>query len=93
MVEPKTQIDDLQTGTNLKRIDDLESFRKEFEGTEFYSKILKAIQESRSIEEEIKRISWKRIREKIIWLILGASSLILIDFIIRAIPHLLSFFK
>lgn len=82
--------DDLQAEGNLKRIDDLETFRKEFEGKAFYAKIAEAIKESKLVENEIKRVSWIMIREKIIWIILGGVIVIFTDLLIRAIPHIIS---
>lgn len=82
--------DDLQAEGNLKRIDDLEIFRKQFEGKEFYAKVAEAIKESRIVEGEIKRVAWATIREKIIWILLGGIGIMLTDLIVRAIPHLLA---
>lgn len=68
--------DDLQVGQNLKRIDDLESFKDEYEGTKFHQKIAIAIKESKTIDEEIKKIAWQSIKDKIIWLVIGAVILL-----------------
>ena len=95
MPNPRTTLDtdDLQTGSNLKRIDDLESFRKEFEGKAFYTKVAESIKESKLVEDEVKKVAWQTIREKIIWIILGGLGVIFIDLILRAIPSILSSFS
>lgn len=89
MVNTKIQTDDLQASANIKRIDDLESFKKDYEGEEFYKKVLTSIQKDRDIEKEIREIAWRTIREKIVWIILGGIGLIFIDLFLRIIPHLL----
>lgn len=89
---PKPDItDDFQTSSNLKRIDDLEGFRKEFEGEGFYAKVTTAIQKSKDVEREIKKVAWQTVREKIVWIILGGLGLVFIDVLIRIIPHLIKF--
>lgn len=82
--------DDLQASDNLKRIDDLESFKKELEGKEFDKKVLLSIQESHPIREELSRIVWQTVKNKITWVILGYIGLILTDLFIRALPHILA---
>lgn len=81
---------DLNTDANLKRIGDLESFKKEFEGKEFDKKVLSSLQDSSTIQKEIRNMAWQTIREKIVWIILGGLGLIITDLIIRAIPHILA---
>lgn len=95
MASPRSQsqIDDLQTSTNLKRIDDLEGFRKEFEGKEFDKKVLQSVKESHLIREEISDIVWKTIKNKIVWIILGLFGLVTIEVIYRLIPILISHLK
>ena len=92
MANPKQQneIDDLNASSNVKRIDDLEAFRKEFEGEKLYEKIAVAIEKSKTVEGEIKKVVWVTIREKIVWIILGGLGVILIDLLLRAIPRLIS---
>lgn len=92
MPNPRSQPaeDDLQADKNLRRIDDLENFRKEFEGEKLYEKIADAVKKSKTVEQEIKKVAWSTIREKIIWIILGGVGIILTDLIIRAIPHILA---
>ena len=92
MPKPDTT-DDLQTSSNLKRIDDLEGFRKEFDGEGFYAKVTTAIQKSKDVEGEIKKVAWQTAREKIVWILLGGVGIILTDLILRAIPHILNSFK
>lgn len=95
MASPRSQsqVDDLQTSTNLKRIDDLEGFRKEFEGKEFDKKVLQSVKESHLIREEISDIVWKTIKNKIVWIILGLFGLVTIEVIYRLIPILISHLK
>ena len=91
MSRPSSQeIDDLQAEANLKRIDDLEIFRKEFEGKEFDKKVLGSIKESHLIREELGKITWLAVKNKLIWVISTALGLILIDLFLRAIPSLIS---
>ena len=81
--------DDLQADANLKRLDGLEDFRKQYEGKAFEEKVANAIKDSRLVETEVKKIAWATIREKIIWIILGGLAVIFTDLIVRAIPNLL----
>lgn len=90
---PRAQLDDLQTTNNLKRIDDLEVFRKEFEGKEFDKKVLQSIQESHLLRAELEKIIWKTVKDKIIWIILGLFGIIITDLLLRAVPHILSLFS
>ena len=95
MPNPRTQpeADDLHTSTNLKRIDDLEDFRKEYDGKAFDNKVLQSIKDSSHIKEEIKKVSWQTIREKIVWAVLGGAGIVLTDLLIRVIPHILASLK
>lgn len=94
MSSPRTQpTDDLQISENLKRIDELEVFRKELEGKEFDKKVLQSINDSHQIRNELETIIWKTIKSKITWIILGLVGLIITDLIIRTIPHILSLFS
>lgn len=93
MVKTLLPTDDLQAGENLKRIDDLEDFRKQFEGKAFYEKIAEAIRESKLVECEIKNVAWLTVREKIIWIVLGGAGVVFADLLIRAIPHILTSLK
>ena len=92
MANPRllSEPDDLHADANLKRIDDLEVFRKAFEGKEFDKKIAESIRDSNLVCDEIKKVTWRMIREKIVWIILGGLALIFIDLLNRAIPRLLS---
>ena len=80
---------DLNKDSFLGRVDKLEEFKVGFEGKEFDAKVLMSIKSSREIEQEIKCIAWKTIREKILWIIIGGAGLIFIDLLMRAIPHIL----
>jgi len=71
--------DDLNVGGNLQRIDDLEIFREGLEGKALDEKICKAIEDSTHIQENIAKIVWKTIREKIVWIILTMIGLLLWD--------------
>ena len=81
---------DLRASDNVKRIDDLEVFRKEFDGKGFDSKVLQSIRESHLIREELAIIIWQTLKNKIIWIIIGALGVIFIDVMVRVIPHLFS---
>lgn len=89
MTSENAQFSDLNADANLKRIDELESFKKQYEGKEFDKKVLLSIQESSTIQKEIKSHAWQTIREKIVWILLGALSLVLIDILKEVIPRLL----
>lgn len=80
---------DLNNDASLKRIGDLESFKKEFEGKEFDKKVLASLQDSLQIQKEIRSVAWQTIREKIVWILLGGIGIIVTDLFIRAIPHIL----
>lgn len=82
--------DDLQASNNLKRIDDLESFKNEFTGKAFDKKVLDSIKESHTIREELSLVVWQTVRNKIVWIILGALGLVLLDILIRLIPAIIS---
>ena len=82
--------DDLQADSNLKRIDALEGFRKDFEGEKFYERVMDSLKKSKEVDAEIKSIAWATIREKIVWVLLGGVALILIDILKDVIPHLIS---
>ena len=91
MPNPRGQIsDDLKVDENLKRIDDLETFRKELEGKEFDKKVLQSILDSHSIREELAKIIWDTLKNKITWVILTFVGVILTDLLIRAIPHIIA---
>lgn len=71
--------DDLHATGNLKRIDDLESFRKELEGKELDKKVVCSIQDSTAVQEEIKKIVWITIKDKLVWVLLTLLALIFWD--------------
>lgn len=81
--------DDLNANANIKRVEDLEAFRKEFDGEKLYEKIADAIKKSKTVEDEIKKVAWTTIREKIVWIITGAIGLVLTDILSRVIPDLI----
>lgn len=85
----KPQTNDLQASDNLKRINDLEDFKKNYEGQAFDDKVLASLIKDRNIEKEIKKIAWQTIREKIVWIIIGGVGIIFTDLILRAIPHII----
>lgn len=87
---PPKNTDDLQVDKNLKRIDELESFRKEFEGKSFDGKVLQSINDSHHIRTELEKIIWQTVRNKITWIILGLIALIFTELLLRAIPSLFS---
>jgi len=61
--------DDLQAESNLKRIDDLEEFRKEFEGKKFDEKICNSVKDSVPVQTEIKKLVWGVIKDKMVWIV------------------------
>lgn len=69
MVLKPTQTDDLQTDSNLKRIDDLETFKKGFEGKELDAKVCNAIKDSVPLQTEIKSLIWGVIKDKMVWIV------------------------
>lgn len=79
---------DLNTDANLKRIGDLESFKKEYEGKEFDKKVLLSIQDSHTIREEVRGIIAKTLKDKFNWVAYTLCGLVLTDLILRAIPHI-----
>jgi hypothetical protein len=87
---PKTNTDDLDADKNLKRIDDLESFRKEFEGKAFDAKVLQSLKDSHPIRLELSSIVWDTIRGKVAVIFITLIGIIVTDLAIRAIPHILS---
>lgn len=68
--------DDLQADSNLQRIDDLETFRKSFEGKEFDSKVCSAIKDSVPLQAEVKALIWGVIKDKLFW-VLGTIAVLL----------------
>lgn len=89
MPNPRSQPeDDLQASGNLKRIDDLEIFRKEFEGKEFDKKIITAIDESSTLQKKIKELIWDTFKDKIIWVILTVIVLLTYTFFSELIKRL-----
>jgi len=93
MAQNTPKIDDLKADENLKRIDDLESFRKELEGKEFDKKVAISIEDSTLIQEKIKKLVWETLKNKITWVILGAVGLVLIDCLRIAITNIPQWFK
>lgn len=85
--------DDLKNEQNLKRIDDLETFRSDYEGKNFDKKVLTSIKEYSELKEEIKNIAWVTFKEKIHWFLFGGIGVVIIDLFLRAIPHLITIFK
>lgn len=91
MSPPKTPpTDDLRAGDNLKRIDDLETFRQGLEGKEFDKKVLLSIQESHSIREELKKVGWILLKEKILWIVIGASSFVILGLLKELLMKLIT---
>lgn len=82
----KAKENDFDKEAYTNRVTTLEQFKEDYEKN-FDSKVLSAIKKDREIEGEIKSISWKMIREKIIWIILGGVGIIFIDVLIRVIPN------
>ncbi len=87
-----TGSNDFDAEAYTKKVDDLEVFRKEFEGKAFDEKVIKSLQDSHPLREELGKIVWSTFRNKITWVIIGGISIVFIDLILRAIPSILSFF-
>lgn len=71
--------DDLKAEQNIKRIDDLESFRNEFEGKNFDKKVLDSLRDYSEIRNEVKKLVWETIKDKSILIFIGALSIIFIS--------------
>lgn len=69
------------------RLDNIEQFKKEYDGKNFDKKVLDSINESVLIQDKIKGIAWLSIRQKIVWIILGGVSIIFLDLVLRVIPR------
>lgn len=82
------QINDLRASDNLKRIDDLEIFRKGFEGKSFDAKVCEAIKDSVSLQNEIKALIWGVVREKIFWIIGTIAVLLFTSFLTALVGRL-----
>lgn len=72
--------DDLQAEQNLRRIDDLETFRNEFEGLKFYEKVSTAIGESKAVEGKIKEVVWQLIKDKAVYFFIAAILFVVMVF-------------
>lgn len=87
--------DDLQSSENLKRVENLEEFRKEYEGKAFEAKVAVAVKESKLVEAEIETVLWNTLKKKIVWIILTAIVIIFFDTLrewaiataLKFIPH------
>lgn len=80
---------DFDAENYTKRVEGLEAFKAEFEGKEFDKKVASSIEDSRLVEEKIKKIVWDTIKSKITWIIWGGVGIVLTDLLIRAIPSIL----
>lgn len=85
----QSETGDFKASEYASRVEDLEAFRQELEGTKLYSKIVDAICESTSIQNKIKEIAWQSFKDKILWFILGAVGLVAIDIFKDWIIHFL----
>lgn len=89
MTDPESpQINDLRASDNLKRIDDLEIFRKGFEGKSFDTKVCEAIKDSVPLQHEIKTLIWGVVREKIFWIIGTIAVLLFTSFLTALVGRL-----
>ncbi len=85
---PQRQSDDLQANTNLQRIDDLETFRKGFEGKDFDCKVCGAVKDSVPLQTEIKSLIWGVIKEKLFWIIGTIAVLLFTSFLSSVVTKL-----
>lgn len=81
---------DFDAASHIKRVDELEAFKKEYEGKAFEDKVLKSIQDSKPISKEISSIIWETIKSKIIWIIATCLVLIATNFIISAMDEIVA---
>lgn len=72
-------IDDSETSGNLKRINDLEEFRREFEGEKFYGRVVDAFQKSKEVDAEVRKLVWCTIKDKLVWIVLTLLAVIFWD--------------
>ena len=80
--------DDLEGYT--ARLDDLESFKKEYEGEKFYEKIVTAFEKSKTVNDELEKLIWMVTKRKLWAVLLTGLGLILVDLVLRAVPSILS---
>jgi hypothetical protein len=74
---PKKESDFIAEGAT-KRLDALDDFKREYEGLNFYNKVVEAIKESTAVQDQIKLVFTASLKEKIIWLLFGAVGLVII---------------
>lgn len=84
--------DDFDYDEYTDKMSAMETFMNDFEGEGFYQKICDAIEKSRLVEARIKKVTWETIREKIVWIILGAIGFVLLDLIRIAISNIPKWF-
>jgi len=72
-----------------EKLDNLDDFKKEYEGVNFHKKVQGAICESKLVEDEIKKIVWQVLKNRLAWVLLSGLGLILIDLLLRAIPGII----
>lgn len=87
MAQNKPQ-NDFKPDEYATKFENVEKFIDDFSGKNFDKKICEAIKDTKSVEEEIKKIVWKTVKDKIIWIILGAIGLLIIQIVINLIPAL-----
>ncbi len=90
MPNPRPQSDDLEVTSNVKRIDDLEAFRKELDGEKFYSRVIDAIQKSKDVDAEIRKVVWCTVKDKLVWIILTLLAIIFWDVLKELAVNLVS---
>ena len=82
--------DDFNPQDYTNRLDNLETFKQEFEGLSFYNKVKEAIEKSKDVNDLVKNLAWESIKQKLIWILLTGVGLIIVDLVLRAIPSILA---
>jgi hypothetical protein len=85
MAQNKPQ-NDFKPDEYATKFENVEKFIDDFSGKNFDKKVCEAIKDAIGIQETIKEIVWKTIKDKIVWIILGAIGLLALQVIISLIP-------
>lgn len=85
MAQNKPQ-NDFKPDEYATKFENVEKFIDDFSGKNFDKKVCEAIKDATGIQETIKDLVWKTIKDKIVWIILGAIGLLALQIIINLIP-------
>lgn len=89
MAQNKIQ-NDFRPDEYATKFENVEKFIDDLSGKNFDKKVCEAIKDTTSVEEQIKRVVWKTIKDKIIWIILGGLGLITLQIIYNFIPAIIN---